>query len=146
MSQTKINYSDICLNSNSEVVRLGRGGNIVPPPERESMWRAYLEKFKDPIIIVLIVVFLFSVGLSLYEIFIMGEALSLMFEPLGVLVALLLATGVGFIFEVKANREFEILNKVKDSRPVKVLRMVEGEQKPRLMQIAKQDVVVGANP
>ena len=143
MSQTKINYSDICLNSNSEVVRLGRGGNIIPPPERESMWRAYLEKFKDPIIIVLIVVFVFSVGLSLYEIFIMGEALSLMFEPLGVLVALLLATGVGFIFEVKANREFEILNKVKDSRPVKVLRMVEGEQKPRLMQITKQDVVVG---
>ena len=143
MSQTKINYSDICLNSNSEVVRLGRGGNIIPPPERESMWRAYLEKFKDPIIIVLIVVFVFSVGLSLYEIFIMGEALSLMFEPLGVLVALLLATGVGFIFEVRANKEFEILNKVKDSRPVKVLRVVDDEPKPRLMQIAKQDVVVG---
>ena len=143
MSQTKINYSDICLNSNSEVVRLGRGGNIVPPPERESMWRAYLEKFNDPIIIVLIVVFVFSVGLSLYEIFIMGEALSLMFEPLGVLVALLLATGVGFIFEVRANKEFEILNKVKDSRPVKVLRVVDDEPKPRLMQIAKQDVVVG---
>lgn len=143
MSQTKINYSDICLNSNSEAVRLGRGGNIIPPPERESMWRAYLEKFNDPIIIVLIVVFVFSVGLSLYEIFIMGEALSLMFEPLGVLVALLLATGVGFIFEVRANKEFEILNKVKDSRPVKVLRMVDGELKPRLMQIAKQDVVVG---
>ena len=143
MSQTKINYSDICLNSNSEVVRLGRGGNIIPPPERESMWRAYLEKFKDPIIIVLIVVFVFSVGLSLYEIFIMGEALSLMFEPLGVLVALLLATGVGFIFEVRANKEFEILNKVKDSRPVKVLRVVDDEPKPRLMQITKQDVVVG---
>lgn len=143
MSRTKINYSDICLKSNSEAVRLGRGGNIIPPPEREPMWRAYLEKFKDPIIIVLLVVFVFSVCLSLYEIFIMGEAWSLMFEPLGVLVALLLATGVGFIFEVKANREFEILNKVKDSRPVKVLRMEEGEQKPRLMQIAKQDVVVG---
>ena len=143
MSQKRVNYTDICLKSNSEVVQLGRGGNIIPPPERESMWRAYLEKFKDPIIIILLVVFVFSVGLSLYEIFVMGDDWSLMFEPVGVLVALLLATGVGFIFEVKANREFEILNKVKDSRPVKVLRLPADGDKPVLMQIAKQDVVLG---
>ena len=107
------------------------------------MWRAYLEKFKDPIIVVLLVAFMLSVCLSLYEIFAEGGAWSLMFEPMGVLVELLLATGVGFIFEVKANREFEILNKVKDSRPIKVLRIAEGCDQPRLMQIAKQDVVVG---
>ena len=79
------------------------------------MWKAYLEKFKDPIIVVLLVAFMLSVCLSLYEIFAEGSAWSLMFEPAGVLVALLLATGVGFIFEVKANKEFDILNKVKDS-------------------------------
>ena len=143
MSKQKVNYNSICLKANSSEVVSGKGGNVIPPPEREPMWRAYLAKFKDPIIIVLLVVFVFSVGLSLYEIFVMNEGWSLMFEPAGVLVALLLATGVGFIFEVKANREFEILNKVKDSRPIKVLRIPEGGSKPRLMQVAKQDVVVG---
>ena len=143
MSKQKKDYLSFCLRADSDAVLSGKGGNIIPPPEREPMWRAYLAKFKDPIIIVLLVVFVFSVGLSLYEIFIMGEGWSLMFEPAGVLVALLLATGVGFIFEVKANKEFEILNKVKDSRPIKVLRIPTGDSKPRLMQIAKQDVVVG---
>ena len=143
MSMHKIDYSKLSLKSNSDEVRMGQGGNIIPPPEREPLWKAYLEKFKDPIIIVLLVVFVFSVFLSLYEIFIMGAGWSLMFEPVGVLVALLLATGVGFVFEVKANREFDILNKVRDSRPVKVLRMLEDGAAPRLMQIAKQDVVRG---
>ena len=143
MSQHKIDYSKLALRSDSSEVASGRGKNIIPPPEREPMWRAYLEKFKDPIIVVLLVAFMLSVCLSLYEIFAEGGAWSLMFEPMGVLVALLLATGVGFIFEVKANREFEILNKVKDSRPIKVLRIAEGCDHPRLMQIAKQDVVVG---
>ena len=131
------------LRADSNAVLKGVGKNIIPPPEREPMWKAYLEKFKDPIIIVLLVVFVFSVVLSLYEIFVMGEGWSLMFEPAGVLVALLLATGVGFIFEVKANKEFDILNKVKDSRPVKVFRVPAGCSKPSLMQIPKQDVVFG---
>ncbi len=143
MRKEHIDYENISLSVNSDEVREGQGRNIIPPPEREPMWKAYIEKFKDPIILVLIVVFLFSVGLSLYEILVLGKGWSLMFEPMGVLIALLLATGVGFIFEVKANREFEILNKVKDSRPVKVLRIADGSPKPRLMQIAKQDVVCG---
>ena len=143
MSKHNRNYKNLCLRADSYQVESGRGKNIIPPPEREPMWKAYLEKFKDPIIIVLLVVFVFSVALSLYEIFVMGEGWSLMFEPAGVLVALLLATGVGFIFEVKANREFEILNKVKDSRPVKVLRVPVGGSKPTLIQVAKQDVVLG---
>ena len=143
MSHKKIDYSHLALRSDSADVVSGRGKNIIPPPERESMWRAYLEKFKDPIIIILLVAFVLAVGLAFYEILVEGGKWSLMFEPVGVLVALLLATGVGFIFEVKANREFEILNKVKDSRPVKVLRISERDAQPRMMQIAKQDVVVG---
>ena len=127
----------------SQRVMEGKGRNIIPPPERESLWSLYLDKFKDPIIIVLLVVFCLSVGLSLYEIFVMGDDWSLMFEPVGVLLALLLATGVGFIFEVKANREFDILNKVKDSRPVKVLRREAEGKRPTMMLVERQDVVVG---
>lgn len=136
-------YLDRALLATSDVVREGRGKNIIPPHEREPLWRLYLEKFKDPIIIVLLVVFMLSVGLSLYEIFVMDDDWSIMFEPTGVLLALLLATGVGFIFEVKASREFEILNKVKDSRPVKVLRRQSDGERPVMMLVEKQDVVVG---
>ena len=135
-------YQQLCLNSNSQSVVAGKGRNIIPPPERESLWRAYLKKFGDPIIIVLLVVFCLSVSLSLYEVIVLDASMSMMFEPLGVLLALLLATGVGFIFEVKAGREFEILNRVKDSRPVKVLRR-DDDGNVVMMLIEKQDVVVG---
>ena len=114
MSKTKNNYLRQSLRSDSNSVLKGVGKNMIPPPEREPMWKAYLEKFKDPIIIVLLVVFVLSVGLSLYEIFVMGEGWSLMFEPAGVLVALLLATGVGFWFEYDASRKFDMLNRTSD--------------------------------
>ncbi|MBQ9138499.1 MAG: calcium-translocating P-type ATPase, PMCA-type [Alistipes sp.] len=113
------------LAFNSEQVQRGEGKNIITPPKKRSLWWQYIEKFKDPIIIVLLVVFVLSVGISLYEIIWMGKGMSMLLEPCGVLVALLLATGIAFIFEVKANKEFEILNKVKDDRPVIVYRTVE---------------------
>ncbi|MBR5132875.1 MAG: calcium-translocating P-type ATPase, PMCA-type [Alistipes sp.] len=143
MSKTKNSYLSTALISTSEEVELGKGQNIIPPAERESLWRTYLEKFKDPIIIVLLVVFLFSVIVALYEIFVVGKGFDLLLEPSGVLMALLLATGVGFIFEVKAAREFDILNKVKDSRPVKVYRRRTAAERALLVSISKQDVVVG---
>ena len=143
MNKNQDNYLSSALIESSDDVRLGKGKNIIPPPERESLWRAYLEKFKDPIIIVLLVVFLFSVIVALYEIFLQDKGLDLLLEPSGVLVALLLATGVGFIFEVKAGREFDILNKVKDSRPVKVYRRTSTSARASLLNISKQDVVVG---
>ena len=143
MENKRESYNASALISTSKEVIEGKGKNIIPPPEREPLWRAYLAKFKDPIIIVLIIVFLFSVGVSLYEIFVVGKGLSLLLEPCGVLLALLLATGVGFIFEVKAGREFDILNRVKDSRPVKVLRRPSAEERAMVESIAKQDVVVG---
>lgn len=139
---TARDYQQLCLDSNSQRVVEGKGHNIIPPPERESLLRAYLRKFGDPIIIVLLVVFCLSVCLSLYEVFVLGATMSMLFEPLGVLLALLLATGVGFIFEVKAGREFEILNRVKDSRPVKVLRR-DNTGAVVMMLVEKQDVVVG---
>lgn len=143
MSVNRDDYLHSALISTSHDVESGRGKNIIPPPERESLLRAYLEKFKDPIIIVLLVVFFFSVIVALYEIFVVGKGLDLLLEPSGVLLALLLATGVGFVFEVKAGKEFDILNKVKDSRPVKVFRRADKDKRAEIMTIAKQDVVVG---
>lgn len=139
----KSSYINKCLSQDSKQVLDGLGKNIIPPPEKESMWVAYLEKFKDPIIIVLLVVFALSVGVSLYEVYILGMSKTILLEPIGVLVALLLATGVGFVFEVKAGKEFDLLNKVKDSRPVKVIRAERAGVRPRLINIKKQDVVVG---
>ncbi len=132
-----------CLVSDSSVVREGLNKNIILPPEKDPLWKQYLEKFKDPIIIVLLVVFVLSVGIAIYEILCMNKGLSLLFEPIGVLLALLLATGVAFIFELKAGKEFDVLNKVKDSRPVKVLRKKSEGGKPSLSMIKRQDVVVG---
>ena len=136
-------YLSECLSNDSAEVREGVGKNIIPPPEKESLWRQYLEKFKDPIIIVLLVVFFFSIIVAVYEIIYMGKGWSILLEPSGVLTALLLATGVGFIFEVKAGKEFDILNKVKDARPVKVFRRDTASSRPKLMMVKKHDVVVG---
>lgn len=133
-------YLNDCLSSESEIVRNGVGKNIIPPPEKDPWWKLYLEKFKDPIIIVLLVVFFFSVVVAVYEGVYMDKGTSVFIEPVGIMVALLLATGVGFIFEMKAAKEFEILNKVKDSRPVKVFRK-DSAGKIRLVEILKQDVV-----
>ena len=132
-----------CLSNECDEVRNGIGKNRIPPPEKESLWVQYLEKFKDPIIIVLLVVFGFSLIVSGYEFIWMDKGWSLFLEPMGVLLALLLATGVAFIFEVKAGKEFEILNKVKDARPVKVFRYVSGKRHPVMMLVKKHDIVVG---
>ena len=139
----KNTYLNDCLSNDSEKVISGIGKNRIPPPEKDPLWKLYLEKFKDPIIIVLLVVFFFSILVAVYEIIYMGKGWSILIEPSGVMTALLLATGVGFIFELKADKEFEILNKVKDSRPVKVFRREDSKSPVRLMNIKKHDVVTG---
>lgn len=133
---------DKCLVDGSSIVSSGKGKNIIPPPEKESLWRGFLEKFKDPLIIVLAVVFFFSVGVSIYEVQ-HGANWEVLLEPLGVFIAMMLATGVGFIFEVKADNEFDILNKVKDSRPVKVLRRKKDSSATVVHEIPKSDVCIG---
>ena len=146
----KIDYKNLCLDNKSQQVLDGKGKNVITPPQEESLWLRYLEKFKDPIIIVLLVVFCFSVGISLYEIVFAASAWTSLIEPLGILSALLLATGVGFLFEVKAENEFKILNKKKDERKVKVLRYDScqdnysgSKKRPHMLLVKKSDVVVG---
>lgn len=132
-----------CLIDGSSNVTEGKGKNIIPPPEKEPLWKGFLEKFKDPLIIVLCVVFCFSVGVSIYEIASVGKGWEVLLEPIGIFVAMMLATGVGFIFEVKADEEFDVLNKVKDSRKVKVLRRKSESTEPMVKEIKKSDVCIG---
>lgn len=134
-----------CLVNGSEVVKNGKGKNLIPPPEKESLWKAYLDKFKDPLIVVLLVVFCFSVLVALYEVFYQQKGYSMLIEPLGILIALLLATGVGFIFEVKADKEFDVLNQIKNRRPIKVFRKFpkNGKDNIKIREVEKHDVCIG---
>ena len=141
--QSNTKTMDYLIEGSNEVVQ-GKGRNIIPEVEKEPLWKAYLEKFKDPIIIILLVALALSMGVSVYEMVYSGRDASCLIEPLGVLVAILLATGIGFIFEVKAEKEFKILNKAKDERPVKVLRLKRvGDKTPQTYEIPKSDVCVG---
>lgn len=130
------------LSSSPEVVN-GKGKNIIPPAAKVSWWKLYLEKFKDPIVIVLLVIFVLSIVVAAYEVFAFDKSWSVFIEPSGVFVALMLSTLIGFLFESKANSEFEILNKVKDSRPVKVYRRKAEGARVQLTEVLRADVVEG---
>jgi len=143
LAQSGTATMDYLIEGSEEAVQ-GKGRNIIPEVEKEPLWKAYLEKFKDPIIIILLVALGLSLGVSVYEMANSGRDASCLIEPLGVLVAILLATGIGFIFEVKAEKEFKILNKAKDERPVKVLRLKRaGDKTPQTYEVPKSDVCVG---
>ena len=78
-----------------------------------------------------------SIGISCYEYFGLGKDAGVFFEPIGIFIAILLATGLAFIFELKADKEFSLLNQVNDDEPVRVLR------NSTTIEIPKKDVVVG---
>ncbi len=126
------------LNSNEvEKSRREHGSNVLTPPKKESLWHQFFQKFTDPIIKILLVALVFSIGMAVYELVANDEGLSVLFEPIGILVAVLLATCVGFFFEVSANKKFEILNQVSDDEQVKVVR--DGNIK----MIGRKEIVVG---
>ena len=113
------------------------GVNILTPPEKESLWSKFLEKFEDPLIRILLVAGILSIGIACYEYFGLGHGWTVFFEPIGIFVAILLATGLSFYFELIADKEFAILNQVNDDEPVKVIR------NGNTIEIPKKDVVVG---
>ena len=113
------------------------GRNVFTEPERTPLWKRFLEKFSDPLIIILLVAGVLSVAISFYEYFSLGLDTTVFFEPVGIFIAIFLATGMAFLFEVKADREFAILNQVNDEEPVIVIR------NGRRQQVPKCDVVVG---
>ncbi len=125
--------------TDAEVVksRAEHGDNLLTPPPATPLWKQFLEKFKDPLIIILLVAGLMSMGISVYEYTALHLGGAVFFEPAGIFMAIILATALGFFFELKADREFAILNKVNDDEPVQVYR----NGKP--VEIPRRDVVVG---
>ena len=113
------------------------GANVLTPPPREPLWKQFLEKFNDPLIKILLVALLLSVGLSVYEFFWLHLGATILFEPIGIFIAIVLATLVGFLVEVNANKKFRLLNQTDDHVGVKVVRSGHITQVPRC------DVVVG---
>ncbi|MCQ2229559.1 MAG: calcium-translocating P-type ATPase, PMCA-type [Bacteroidales bacterium] len=112
------------------------GSNALTPPPQESVWKMLFEKFEDPLIIVLLVAMTLSFVASCYEFFNDGEAV-VFFEPLGILIAVLLSTGVGFLFELSAKRKFDVLNHESESQLVKVIR------NGNCSSVLRNDIVVG---
>ena len=117
--------------------RAKHGANVLTPPEKEPLWKQFLEKFTDPLIIILMIAGALSIGISLYEHFGLGKGPEVFFEPVGIFVAIFLATGLAFYFELQADKEFTILNQVNDDEMVEVIR--DGNA----THIARRDVVVG---
>lgn len=113
------------------------GVNILTPAKKTSPWISFLKKFGDPLIVILLIAGILSVGISFYEYIVLGESMQVFFEPVGIFIAIMLATGLAFLFEYKADKEFMILNQVNDDEPVKVIR------NSKVVEIARKDVVVG---
>ena len=117
--------------------RSKHGANVLTPPEKEPLWKQFLEKFGDPLIIILLIAGVLSIGISCYEFWGLHEGAETFFEPVGIFVAILLATGIAFIFELKADKQFSVLNQVNDDEMVEVIR------NGNTTSIKKKDVVVG---
>lgn len=125
--------------TDSEVLKSRQeyGVNILTPAEKESVWKQFLEKFTDPLIIILLVAGVLSVAISIYEYVALDKGGEVFFEPIGIFAAILLATGLGFFFEYKADKEFALLNQVNDDEPVQVMR------NGKITEVPKKDIVVG---
>ncbi|MBA4188747.1 MAG: calcium-translocating P-type ATPase, PMCA-type [Planctomycetaceae bacterium] len=112
-----------------EQSRREHGANVLTPPGRDPWWKQWLSKFEDPVIRILIIAAAIQIGVGAIK----GEFI----EGLAIVAAILLATTLAFVNEFKANREFDILNKVNDDTPVNAVRGGDFTTIPR------RDVVVG---
>ena len=134
--------------------RAEHGANVLSSPERESLWKRFFEKLTGPfghclkgwndgdsLIFILEIAAVLSVLISLAEynewFGLHNPGRGVFFEPLGILMAIFIATGISFFFELKADREFSLLNQVSDEEPVLVIRNGNATKVPRA------DIVVG---
>ena len=83
------------------------GVNILTPPKRESLWKKFINCFSDPLIRILLIALLLSIGISIYQFFWANAEASVFFEPAGILIAVLLATMVGFFLELSNEKTFQ---------------------------------------
>lgn len=109
--------------------RQQHGKNVLTPPQRTSLWKLYLDKYRDPIIQILLVAAFVSLILAFIE--------KNFMETIGIFVAVFLATTVGFYFERDAAKKFNLLTALSEEQPVKVRR------NGKVMEIPRHDVVVG---
>ena len=105
------------------------GKNVLTPPQRTSLWKLYLDKYRDPIIQILLVAAFVSLILAFIE--------KNFLETIGIFVAVFLATTVGFYFERDAAKKFNLLTALSEEQPVKVRR------NGKVIEIPRHDVVVG---
>ena len=130
MTAKKDDYYHLGL-TDSEVLKSREkyGVNLLTPPKRTSLWKLYLEKFEDPVVRVLLIAAVFSFIISVIE----NEYA----ETIGIIAAILLATGIGFYFEYDASKKFDLLNAVNEETLVKVIR------NGKIQEIPRKDIVVG---
>lgn len=112
-----------------EASRSQHGENVLTPPRRTSYWKLYLDKYHDPIIQILLVAALVSLLLAFIERDFM--------ETLGIILAVVIATTVGFYFECDAARRFNMLTAMNEDQRVKVRR------NGRVTEVKRREVVVG---
>lgn len=128
MNNNQIQHSGLTASEVREN-RERYGVNLLTPPPETPWWRLYLDKFRDPIIVILLV----------------ATAISLLFgvihheytESIGIIIAVLIATGVGFWQEYSAKKKFDAMRSDSDYEAVKVRR--DGE----VLEITKDQLVVG---
>ena len=113
------------------------GVNVLTEKEPQSPFVKLLLKFTDPLIEILLVAGVLSIGISCYEYFYLSESIQVFLEPVGIFIAILIATVLAFLFEWKAEKEFRLLTMVQDDRQVKVVR------NGKVTQVPRKDVVVG---
>ena len=135
--EKKHQYQGLTKQEVEESRRL-HGENILTPPEKASLLSQFLEKFNDPIIKILLVAWLLSMIIA--GVHCWGpeaKGFTAFLEPIGIFFAIMLASCVGFFFEMKANKAFDVLNTVNDDTFVKVIR------ERNICQVTKKEVVVG---
>ena len=132
MKSEQIPHTDPHVGLNDEQVRSSRqqyGDNVLTPPKKTSLWKLYLDKYRDPIIQILLIAALVSLVLAFVE--------HDFVETLGIFIAIFIATTVGFYFECDAARKFRVLTAINEDQSVKVRR--DG----KVMEAPRRDVVVG---
>lgn len=134
--ETRHHYTGLSAQE-VEASRKKHGENVLTPPAKKPIWLQFLDKFKDPLIIILILAGVLSIGISFYEYLGLGHGAAVFFEPGGIFVAILLATGLSFYFEYQADKEFAILNQVNDDEPVEVIRQ------SNITEVPRRNIVVG---
>ena len=137
MMENRQQYQGLTTAQVEESRRL-HGENVLTPPAKTPLWKQFLEKFEDPIIRILLVAWVLSMVIAGVHCWGPEAAgLAAFLEPLGIFFAIMLASCVGFFFEVKANRAFDVLNTVNDDILVTVVR------NGKITEVARKDIVVG---